>query len=159
VLDLACGQGRNALHFAELGAVVLAVDRDPAALACIDHPHITTLELDLEQVQWPLTEEQYGLWDAIVVTNYLHRPHLDQLPALLNEGGLLLYETFALGNEVFGRPSNPAFLLRRGELLELARRHELQVIAYRDTQVSIPRPAMVQSLCARRVNLHRGQQP
>ena len=150
VLDLACGQGRHALHFAERGAVVLAVDREPAALACIDHPQVTTLQLDLEQTYWPLTEAQYGRWDAIVVTNYLHRPHLDQLPALLNDGGILLYETFAVGNEAFGRPSNPDFLLRHGELLELARRHGLQVIGYRDTQVSAPKPAMVQSLCARK---------
>ncbi len=151
LLDLACGHGRHALHFADRGVAVLAVDLDPAALAYIQHPSVRTEQLNLEQAEWPLTAERHGLWDAILVTNYLHRPHLDQLPAMLAKGGILLYETFAVGNEAFGRPTNPDFLLRHGELLDLARRHSLQVIGYRDTQVSTPKPAMVQSLCARKL--------
>jgi hypothetical protein len=75
---------------------------------------------------------------------------LDILPTLLEEGGILLYETFALGNAEFGKPSNPAFLLRHGELLELAQKHLLHVIAYRDGFIESPKPAMVQSLCASR---------
>jgi hypothetical protein len=75
---------------------------------------------------------------------------LDLLPSLLEEGGILLYETFAEGNAEFGKPSNPDFLLRHGELLDLAQKHRLHVIAYRDVYVESPKPAMVQSLCASR---------
>ena len=150
VLDLACGGGRHARYLANQGHTVIAVDRDPESLAKIKHPRITTHSLDLEGDDWPLPESQFGRWDAIVVTNYLYRPYVDLLPTLLEEGGILLYETFALGNAEFGKPSNPAFLLRHGELLELAQKHLLHVLAYRDGFIESPKPAMVQSLCASR---------
>ena len=150
VLDLACGGGRHAIYLANLGNTVYAVDRDPESLARIQHPYVVTEQMDLEGDHWPLSEAEYGKWNAIVVTNYLYRPFLDQLPALLEEGGILLYETFALGNEEFGKPSNPDYLLRHGELLELAKKHDLHVIAYRDGYLETPKPAMVQSLCASR---------
>ena len=150
ILDLACGGGRHARYFAKQGCTVLAVDRDPDSLAKIDHPLIKTAQLDLEGDHWPLPKSQFGCWDAIVVTNYLYRPYLDLLPTLLEEGGVLLYETFAIGNAEFGKPSNPDFLLRHGELLELAQKHQLYVLAYRDGFVGSPKPAMVQSLCASR---------
>src|SRR5207344_1588592 len=85
-----------------------------------------------------------GSCAAVVVTNYLWRPILDDLVAILAPGGALLYETFAVGNEQFGRPTNPDYLLRRGELLELAHRHELHVVAYEDVIVDEPKPAAVQ---------------
>ncbi len=95
---------------------------------------------------WPLAGRTFG---AIVVTNYLHRPLLPVLVASLDPGGVLVYETFARGNEKFGKPSNPDFLLAPGELLE-AVRGRLRVVAYEDLVVTAPRPAAVQRLCARR---------
>ncbi len=85
---------------------------------------------------------------GMVVTNYLHRPLFPALLAALEPGGMLIYETFAAGNERFGKPSNPDFLLRPGELLEVAR-GRLRVLAYEDLEISEPKPAMVQRLAAR----------
>jgi hypothetical protein len=88
-------------------------------------------------------------FDGIVVANYLHRPLLPTLVESLVAGGLLVYETFARGNERFGKPSNPAFLLAPGELLEAVHGH-LRVLAYEDLVVEEPRPAAVQRICARK---------
>jgi SAM-dependent methyltransferase len=147
VLDLACGSGRHARLFAALGHQVTAVDRDPAALAAAAGPGIDTLQADLEApgAAWPFAP---GRFAGIVVTNYLHRPLLADLVRSLAPGGLLLYETFALGNEAFGKPSNPAFLLAPGELLALAGQGALQVVAYEHGFVAEPKPAVVQRLCA-----------
>jgi SAM-dependent methyltransferase len=147
VLDLACGSGRHARLFAARGHAVLALDRDPAALAGAAGPGITTLEYDLEAegAAWPLAAARFG---GIVVTNYLHRPLLAPLVASLAPDGVLIYETFALGNEAFGKPSNPAFLLRPGELLALAQQAGLTVIAYEDGVLGGARAARVQRLCA-----------
>ncbi len=159
VLDLACGGGRHARLFASLGHPVLAVDRDPAALIASAVERISVLQFDLEregaehEPDWPL---QPGAFAGIVVTNYLHRPLLPALLASLADDGVLIYETFADGNGQFGKPSNPDFLLRPGELLELASRTPgLRVVAYEDGFVSQPAPAMVQRICARR---HAGGQ-
>jgi SAM-dependent methyltransferase len=145
VLDLACGSGRHSKLIADLGRDVLAVDQDIAAIELIQHPLIASSRLNLEEAEWPLKGAEFC---AIVVTNYLHRPHLDQLPKMLQMGGVLIYETFALGNGDFGKPSNPNFLLNTGELLAFAVRHELKVLAYEDIYVDEPKPAMVQRLCA-----------
>jgi len=147
VLDLACGSGRHARLFAGLEHPVLAVDRDPDALAAASGPGIVTLEADLEGegAAWPFAA---GRFAGIVVTNYLHRPLLAQLCASLAPDGVLLYETFALGNEALGKPSNPAFLLRPGELLDMAAAAGLTVLAYEDGIVADPKPARVQRLCA-----------
>ncbi|MEP7328698.1 MAG: class I SAM-dependent methyltransferase [Betaproteobacteria bacterium] len=118
VLDLAAGSGRHARLLAARGARVLAVDRDPVALAAsAGVPGIETRVLDLETGRWPLAGE---VFDAIVVVNYLHRPLFPHLRAALAADGVILYETFAAGNQQFGRPTNPDFLLRDGELLEFA---------------------------------------
>lgn len=155
VLDLACGGGRHARLFASLGHPVLAVDRDPAALAASAGERIDILQFDLERdgaehdPAWPL---KAGAYVGIVVANYLHRPLMPALLASLAAGGVLIYETFADGNGQFGKPSNPAFLLQPGELLAaVADAAELRVVAYEDGYVSGPAPAMVQRLCARRV--------
>jgi SAM-dependent methyltransferase len=152
VLDLACGSGRHAHYLAALGHSVTALDRDPAALAQAAGPGIVTLQWDLEQdegtssgARWPFTA---GWFAAIVVTNYLHRPLMAQLAASLRPDGVLIYETFAIGNEAFGKPSNPAFLLAPGELLDVARRAGLRVLAFEDGYLDSPKPAMVQRLCA-----------
>jgi len=146
-LDLACGGGRHARLLAARGHATVAVDRDPAALARAAGPGIATLQCDLEGegAAWPFAP---GRFAGIVVTNYLHRPLFAQLAAALAPGGILIYETFAQGNERFGKPSNPAFLLAPGELLDMARDHGLTVLAYEDGRVDAPRPARVQRLCA-----------
>lgn len=145
VLDLACGGGRHARWLAARGHPVEAVDHDAALLAKLAGvPGITARCADLEGGPWPYGGEQFA---AIVVVHYLHRPLFPPLLAALAPGGVLIYETFAEGNERFGRPGNPAFLLRHGELLELVR-GALRVLAYEDIQVSEPRPAMIQRICA-----------
>ncbi len=145
VLDLACGAGRHSQLLAHLGHSVLAVDQDISAIQSGHSSAITPKCLNLEEDAWPLSGSKFG---GIVVTNYLYRPHLDRLPELLEEGGVLIYETFALGNEKFGKPSNPNFLLNPGELLAFAARHSLKVLAFEDIYVDEPKPAMVQRLCA-----------
>lgn len=145
VLDVACGNGRHARYFAARGHPVEAVDRDPAMLAALSGiAGISTRCADLEGGQWPYED---GRFSGIVVTNYLHRLLFPRLLAGLAPGGVLIYETFAAGNERYGRPSNPAFLLRPGELLELVR-GRLRVVGYEDLHVTEPRPAMVQRICA-----------
>ena len=144
VLDVACGSGRHSRWLARLGFEVDAVDRDPALFA--DPPAgVRQLGADLEADPWPYPGRK---WDGIVVTNYLHRPLLPILVAALEPGGILIYETFARGNERFGKPSNPAFLLAPGELLD-AVRGVLRVVAYEDLTVTEPRPAALQRRCAR----------
>jgi SAM-dependent methyltransferase len=146
-LDLACGSGRHARLLAGLGHPVLAIDRDAAALALAAGAGITTLRHDLEAPDsaWPFAPARFA---GIVVTNYLHRPLLADLAASLASGGVLVVETFAQGNEVFGKPSNPAFLLAPGELLAFAAAHGLRVLAYEDGVTTTPRAARVQRLCA-----------
>ena len=145
VLDLACGAGRHAKLLAELGFSVLAVDQNIEAISSIQNSKILPQCHDLETEVWPLEGLKF---DAIVVTNYLFRPHLGRLPGMLTENGVLIYETFAQGNAIFGKPSNPNFLLNPGELLALASEHQLKILAYEDIYVDQPKPAMVQRLCA-----------
>ena len=146
VLDLACGSGRHARYLAEIGLQVEAMDRDAAALAQLSGvSRVTTRCADLEGAPWPYAGRNF---DAIVVTNYLHRPLFPLLAAALAPGGVLIYETFRIGNESYGKPSNPDFLLRPGELLDFAKAHELEVLAYEDGFTTLPKPAMVQRLCA-----------
>jgi SAM-dependent methyltransferase len=146
-LDLACGSGRHARLLATLGHAVTAVDRDALALAMAAGEGIATLAQDLEAqgAAWPFAA---GRFAGVVVTNYLHRPLFGQIAAALAPNGVLVYETFARGNEVFGKPSNPDFLLSPGELLDLAARGGLRVLAYEDGVVERPKPARVQRLCA-----------
>ena len=150
VLDLACGAGRHVRLFLGLGRTVVAVDRDLSGLRDLDPAaQLERLEVDLEDGRpFPLAGRRFA---GVVVTNYLFRPLLPALVAAVAEGGLLIYETFALGNETFGRPRNPDHLLRPGELLE-AVRGQLRVLAYEDLIVERPKPAAVQRICARREN-------
>jgi SAM-dependent methyltransferase len=146
VLDVASGAGRHARLFASLGHPVTALDRDTTALDLMrDEPLISTLAADIEGAAWPLPAE--ATFAAIVVTNYLHRPLFAQLLRSLAPGGVLVYETFAQGNESVGKPSNPAFLLAPGELLDVVRGH-LRVVAFQDGFLAQPRPAYVQRICA-----------
>jgi SAM-dependent methyltransferase len=145
VLDLACGSGRHAALLAALGFMVVAVDQDISAVESLSNPSIQAQQWDLEGNVWPLIGP---LFAGIVVTNYLYRPFLDELPPMLIAGGVLIYETFGDGNAEFGKPSNPNFLLKPGELLALAARSGLKVIAYEDIYLDRPKPAMVQRICA-----------
>jgi len=149
VLDVACGSGRHLAWLGAGGHRVCGVDRDAAALeAARGRPGGAAAELlhaDLESAPWPLPGRRF---DAVIVTNYLWRPLLPTLVASVAPGGLLLYETFAVGNETVGRPSNPDFLLRPGELLD-AVRGALRVVAYEDGFLAPP-PRFVQRIAARR---------
>jgi SAM-dependent methyltransferase len=145
VLDVACGGGRHARFFAARGHPVDAVDRDADAIAALAKiAGITALRADIEGGPWPYAGRQFA---AVVVTNYLHRPLFPALLAALAPGGVLIYETFALGNEVYGRPANPDFLLQRGELLRVAA--GTRILAFEDIHVEHPRSAVVQRICAR----------
>jgi SAM-dependent methyltransferase len=148
VLDLACGSGRHSRLLAANNHPVLAVDRNRLALAGLAGvPGVETRLLELEGENWPLAGEQFA---GIVVTNYLWRPRFADLLAMLAPGGVLIYETFMLGNEAYGKPSNPDFLLRPQELCELTRAAGLSEIDYVDGYVDQPKPAMRQAICARR---------
>jgi SAM-dependent methyltransferase len=148
VLDVASGSGRHAILFAERGLEVVAVDREAQVI-----PGVRFVQADLEGGgAWPFGGQRFA---AIVVTNYLHRPLMPTLEAALAEEGVLIYETFMVGNEKFGRPSNPAFLLKPGELLEAFR--ALEPIAFEQGYVERPKPAMIQRLCARRGHIGRAR--
>jgi len=143
VLDLACGGGRHAVYLAGLGHSVVAVDRDLSLAAVVRNtPGIAWLRADLEEGAWPF---QGDAFHGVVVTNYLHRPLFDPLIAALEPGGVLIYETFSLGQEKYGRPRNPAHLLLAGELLEMAR-GRLRIVAFEDVEEPEQRRC-VQRLC------------
>jgi SAM-dependent methyltransferase len=145
VLDLACGSGRHSRALAALGHRVDAVDIDAGCAAALaGTAGVRFRALDLEHGLWPFEREQY---DAVVVANYLYRPTLPLLAEALREGGILVYETFAVGNEQFGRPSNPAFLLAPFELAACFS-PVLHVLAFEDGVRERPTPARVQRLCA-----------
>jgi SAM-dependent methyltransferase len=144
VLDVACGSGRHARWLAGLGHPVVAVDRDPAARAALaGAAGVEVVIADLEGGPWPLGDQRF---DAVVVANYLHRPLFPRLLEALREEGLLIYETFAAGNERYGKPSNPDFLLQPNELLERTR--PLRTVAFEQGRVERPKPAVIQRICA-----------
>ena len=147
-LDIACGGGRHARLLVSMGHPVEAVDRDAGALGQLAGVRGVTVRVaDLEHGLWPYAGRRFA---GIVVTNYLHRPLLPLIEGALSENGVLIYETFMVGNERFGRPSNPDFLLRSQELLELAQAAGLRVVAFEEGETALPKPAMVQRLCAMR---------
>ena len=148
MLNLACGGGRHGRLFLARGHPVVALDRDVSGLADLrGTAALEVVETDLEEGQpFPLAGRRFG---GVIVVNYLYRPLMPALIDAVAPDGVLIYETFAIGNERFGRPSNPDFLLRPGELLE-AVQGTLRVVAYEDRVVRRPRPAAVQRICALR---------
>ena len=147
VLDLACGHGRHVRFFRARGHPVLAVDRDVSGLADLEEdPGVEIVQADLEAGRWPFGKRRFG---AVVVANYLHRPLMAPLVAAVEAGGALIYESFGRGNERIGRPRNPDFLLRPGELYDAVAPH-LQVIAYEQGREHRPRPAVRQRIAALR---------
>jgi SAM-dependent methyltransferase len=126
VLDVACGHGRHLRWFVQRGHGVTGVDRSPEAIEAVATLGRAVLA-DIENGPWPFDGERF---DAVVVTNYLWRPLLPVIVASVAEGGTLIYETFAAGNESVGKPSRPDFLLQPGELLQAC--EGLHVVAYED---------------------------
>jgi SAM-dependent methyltransferase len=146
VLDVAAGGGRHVHYLVDRGHRVTAIDRDTASLG--PHARLEIVTTDLEDGNpWPLPGRAFG---AVIVTNYLHRPLMPALLDAVAPGGVLLYETFMKGNERFGKPRRPEFLLDDGELLEIVR-GRFSVIAYEARLVSEPRMAMIQRIAARRL--------
>ena len=132
VLDVACGGGRHLRWLAAQGWQLTGIDRDAAAVAplrALAEIHVA----DIEGGPWPLPGARF---DAVVVTNYLWRPLWPALRDSLAPSGALIYETFAIGNEAYGKPSNPAFLLRPGELLEACA--GLRIVAYEEGLLASP---------------------
>ena len=129
VLDVACGHGRHSHYFHQRNHPVVLVDRAQPAIDSIAIPAYACEKVvaDIENGPWPFTGRQF---DAVVVTNYLWRPLMPTLLASLAPGGVLIYETFAQGNETVGKPSRPDFLLRPGELLQVCK--DLRVVAFED---------------------------
>lgn len=144
VLDLACGNGRNGRYFLDRGHAVTFVDIETASVQDLTaHDRAEIMAADLEAPGgWPFTGRRFA---GVLVVNYLWRPILGNILDALEPGGVLLYETFADGNEAFGRPRNPDFLLRPGELLDAARAR-LEIIAYE--QRLTDKPAVTQRLAA-----------
>jgi SAM-dependent methyltransferase len=143
VLEVAAGGGRHARYFAARGHKVAAVDKDISALG--GHSAIEAIRADLEDgSSWPLADRVFG---AVVVTNYLHRPLFPALLASLKPGGALIYETFARGNEAYGKPDNPDFLLEPNELVSRVL-NACMIVAFEDTVVASPKPAVVQRIAA-----------
>lgn len=145
VLDLAAGSGRHTHLLIARGYRVTAVDRDISGLKNIAGAEAIAADLE-DGSPWPFGARKF---DGVIVTNYLHRPLFPALVACVAPGGTLIYETFARGNERYGKPSNPEFLLTDNELLERTM-PDLAVIAYEHRHVEIPRPALVQRIAASR---------
>lgn len=116
-------------------------------------PSVLAIQADIEHGPWPLIDAQGKpeRFDAIVVTNYLWRPLMPTLLASLGIGGVLIYETFAQGNETVGKPSRADFLLRTGELLDVCK--DLRVVAFEDGFIDSP-PRFVQRIVAVNTDEH-----
>lgn len=156
VLDLAAGRGRHSRWLLDQGCSVTALDRQIEALQAMKKAdpkgagRLEIISADLEDGSpWPLPKRRF---DAVVVVNYLWRPLFPKILDAIDDSGLLLYETFAIGNEALGKPSNPDFLLKQGELLDVVAGH-LDVIAYEHGRIEGPTgPAVKQRIAAGRTS-------
>jgi SAM-dependent methyltransferase len=146
VLDVACGRGRHGRFFHGLGHPVVMLDRDITRvtdMASFERVEIVAQDLEAGR-PWPLDGRRFA---GVIVVNYLHRPILPHIVASVAEGGVLIYETFSVGQETLGRPSNPDYLLHREELL-IRVRPELRVVAFEDMEETFPEPAFRQRVVA-----------
>lgn len=145
MLDIACGHGRHALWLAQQGYQVEAVDKDEQVLSRLRGiENIAPVCIDLESGAWPYRGREF---DGVVVSRYLYRPLLPLLAEVLRPRGVLIYETFMVGNERFGRPTNPDFLLEPNELVNVFA-SRLKVVAFEQGEVQKPKPAEMQRICA-----------
>lgn len=151
VLDVAAGSGRNARWLAEQGLQVSAIDRDATAMDTLSQYGIHVQVHDLEAAAWPFPAESF---DAIIVCRYLYRPIFPYLIYSLNWHGVLIVETFMQGQESYGRPSNPDFLLRPGELEEWFA-NQMQVISFEQGLLQQDPPAMIQRICCTKTPCYR----
>ena len=165
VLDLACGSGRHTRLLLAAGYDVWCLDRDSTLLPPLQQLGATCFHIDLEVGDDALADSPSGAWPfmdhhfaGVIVTNYLHRPLFPNIAQSLEDDGILIYETFAIGNQNFGRPSNSNFLLHPEELLdnflvsELADNSKAKTnrcIAYENGYVETPKPAVIQRICMR----------
>ena len=163
VLDLACGSGRHTRLMLDAGYEVWALDKDASLLEPLALIGARCFQHDLEILQgamdgkasWPFEANTFS---TIIVTNYLYRPVLSKITESLKDGGILIYETFAAGNEAYGSPRNPDFLLQPGELIEYYLSQAMperknHCIAYEHGHIVHPRPAVVQRICLRSVSV------
>lgn len=147
ILDVASGGGRHTRYLLRKGYSVIAIDKNVLPLQNLKTPLLSPVRVDLEaQAPWPFKPDSFG---GVVVTNYLHRPIFQNIIDSLAKDGLLIYETFARGNEKFGKPSNPNYLLKPGELIRLTL-NELHILSYEDITTDQPKPARLQRICARK---------
>ena len=147
ILDIAAGKGRHTRYLLRKGHSVIAVDKNLSSLRNIKNARLSLIQVDLETGDsWPYKE---GMFAGVVVTNYLYRPLFGPIIASLAPGGVLIFETFARGNEKFGKPNNPDYLLEPDELIRVTL-NKLHIIAYEDLIVEQPRPAHIQRICGRR---------
>ena len=137
-------------YLAELGHALVGVDRDEQAIAAVSGLG-EAIQADIENAAWPLVGRRFG---AVVVTNYLWRPAWSYILSSLAPDGVLIYETFASGNETVGKPSRPDFLLQPGELL--SRCAGLHIVAYESGFLNNPE-RFVQHIVA--VRTSKTQQP
>jgi SAM-dependent methyltransferase len=146
VLDLACGSGCNTRFLLDQGYTVAALDKDVSQLADISgKPNLKIYEFDLEtNADFPFNKEELA---GIIVTNYLYRPLFTDLIDALSHGGVLIYQTFMAGNEAYGRPSNPNFLLKINELNDVFA-NKLDVVAFEQGYEKNPKPSVIQKICA-----------
>ena len=147
VLDLACGNGRHTRYLLDKGFSVTALDKNlDGVRECQSHPNCQLVEADLEQGNpWPFSAP----FDAIVVTNYLFRPGFKNIVIHCKPNGVLMCQTFMLGNEAYGKPSNPDFLLKEYEL-QNAFIEDFETISFEQGYTDTPKPAVIQSYCGRR---------
>ena len=145
VLDLACGSGRHSAFLQQKGFQVTAVDIDTEAITVVGLEKVAIVQADLENGLWPFIAHQF---DCIVVVNYLYRSHFPDMIETLKPGGVLIFDTFMVGNEQYGRPANPNFLLKPNELKEAF--SDFDVMAFDEGYVECPVPAMRQSIVARK---------
>lgn len=148
VLDLACGGGRHGRAFLAQDCRVTFIDIDTQGVADLaENAKAAILQADLENGTWPLTGR---VFETVVVTNYLWRPILPKIMAAVAAEGELLYQTFAAGNERLGRPRNPDFLLKPGELIATATEAGFDILDSFEGEIGDPKPAVIQRVRARK---------
>ncbi|MDO5624591.1 MAG: class I SAM-dependent methyltransferase [Pseudomonadota bacterium] len=152
VLDVACGHGRHMRWLVQRGHAATGVDRDADAIAAA-RAWGNAVQADIENGPWPFDGQRFG---AVVVTNYLWRPLLPTVLNAVAPGGVLIYETFAQGNETVGKPARADFLLRPGELLALCAGPDWRVVAYEDGFLTPP-DRFVQRIAAVRLGVGRAE--